>query len=61
VTIFRFDSYASLKSWQESEAHREWQERLPVDALEGGAQTSRMTGLETWFTAPGAAAKDGTI
>jgi len=56
VSIFRFDSYASLKRWQESEIHREWQERLPRDVLEGDAQISRMTGLEVWFTAPGAAA-----
>ncbi|MGH9844158.1 MAG: antibiotic biosynthesis monooxygenase, partial [Blastocatellia bacterium] len=51
VTIVRFESYASLKHWENSDAQKEWQKKLPRDAVESEAQTRNMSGLEFWFTA----------
>ena len=54
VYIFRFDTYAHLKQWEDSEARRLWVERLH-NLTEGEARKQVLTGLEYWFTLPGAA------
>src|SRR5262249_21768951 len=56
VTIVRFDSYHNLRAWEESELRRQWNARLPVDAVDGDVDIRRLEGLEFWFQAPGAAA-----
>ena len=54
VYIFRFDTYAHLKQWEDSDERRIWVERLHT-LIEGEARRQVMTGLEYWFTLPGAA------
>jgi len=54
VYIFRFDTYAHLKQWEDSEERRLWVERLH-HLTEGEASKQVLTGLEYWFTLPGAA------
>ncbi len=54
VYIFRFDTYAHLEQWEDSEERRLWVERLH-DLTEGKARKQVLTGLEYWFTLPGAA------
>ncbi len=52
VVILRFDRYANLKKWLESDIRREWIERLgPLIQKSEDIQT--LTGLETWFHIPG--------
>jgi antibiotic biosynthesis monooxygenase (ABM) superfamily enzyme len=51
--VYRFDSRAHLEAWRSSETFR----RLTIEAdrfTEGGAHEEALTGLEVWFTAPGA-------
>jgi hypothetical protein len=55
VYLFRFDTYAHLKQWEDSEERRLWVERLHK-LTEGEARKQVLTGLEYWFTLPGAAA-----
>lgn len=52
VYIFRFDTYAHLKQWEDSEVRRQWVERLH-DLTAGEARKQILTGLEYWFTLPG--------
>jgi uncharacterized protein len=52
--IFRFDTYTHLKQWEDSEERNLWVERLH-DLTEGKARKQVLTGLEYWFTLPGAA------
>jgi uncharacterized protein len=55
VLIFRFDSAAHLEAWNRSAARAEWLERaLPLTA--GEPRREIVTGLEHWFTLPGAPA-----
>src|SRR5579859_7881385 len=54
VYIFRFDTYTHLKQWEDSQERRQWVERLG-DLTEGKARKQILTGLEYWFTLPGAA------
>ncbi|MFA7429620.1 MAG: antibiotic biosynthesis monooxygenase [Rhodospirillaceae bacterium] len=51
VIIYRFDTYAHCKAWEESTARAHWLERLD-DMIEGEPQVKRVTGLETWFDLP---------
>jgi len=51
VYIFRFDQYAHLKQWEDSEERRHWVDRLR-DLTEGHPKKRVMTGLEYWFTLP---------
>ena len=51
VYIFRFDTYAHLKLWEDSDARRTWVEHLR-DLTEGEAKKQVWTGLEYWFTLP---------
>ncbi|GAC1524246.1 MAG: antibiotic biosynthesis monooxygenase [Chloroflexota bacterium] len=53
VYIFRFDSYAHLKDWEESQERRQWVERLP-DLTQMEPKRQMITGLEYWFTLPNA-------
>jgi len=49
VTIFRFDSYPHLRDWQESEAVRDWLDRVgPLIVRESELRLQQ--GLEVWFT-----------
>lgn len=51
VVFFRFDDFANLEKWEESEARRKWLDQL--DPLTVHAPTrERHTGLEVWFTPP---------
>ena len=52
VYIFRFDNYAHLKQWENSDVRNLWVERLH-DLTEGEAKKQILTGLEYWFTLPG--------
>ena len=53
--IFRFDTYASARGWEESEVRAGWVERVrPL--TEGEAEIQRVSGLEFWFTPPAGAA-----
>jgi uncharacterized protein len=54
VYIFRFDTYVHLKQWEDSTERRLWVERLHK-LTEGEARKQILTGLEYWFTLPGAA------
>ena len=54
VYIFRFDTYAHLKQWEDSEVRREWVEQLQ-DLTARPARKQIVTGLEYWFTLPDAA------
>lgn len=54
VYIFRFDTYAHLKVWEDSEVRRKWVEQLAA-LTEGKASKQVITGLEYWFTLPNAA------
>ncbi len=53
VTIFRFDTYAHLKAWEASPVRREWLARS-VAFQKTAPQVQQVTGLEFWFTPPGA-------
>jgi uncharacterized protein len=55
VYIFRFDTYAHLKQWEDSQIRRVWVEQLG-DLTSGEARKQIVTGLEYWFTLPGTAA-----
>lgn len=55
VYIFRFDTYAHLKVWEDSKVRRDWVERLAA-LTEGEAKKQVITGLEYWFTLPNAPA-----
>ena len=54
VYIFRFDTYAHLKQWEDSEERCRWVARLH-HLTAGEARKQVLTGLEYWFTLPGAA------
>lgn len=51
VYIFRFDTYAHLKQWEDSPERRLWVERLQK-LIQGEARKQVLTGLEYWFTLP---------
>jgi len=53
VLIFHFDSYASLRDWEESDERRAWLGRVAA-LTDGEPTTERLNGLEYWFTLPGA-------
>lgn len=53
--IFRFDTPAHLKAWEGSAERREWLDRM-AGMIEGAPHYHVITGLETWFTLPGAGA-----
>lgn len=52
VAVLRFDCYANLKQWLESDIRREWIERLQP-LIEKPEDIQTLTGLETWFNLPG--------
>lgn len=49
VVFFRFDNFANLEKWEESEPRRVWLSRLDPLALQAPTR-ERHTGLEVWFT-----------
>lgn len=53
VLIFRFDSYAHLAGWESSEVRAAWLARVEP-LTEGAARRQVLTGMEHWFTLPGA-------
>lgn len=54
VLIFRFDTYAHLRAWEESPIRAEWASRAEEFTI-GKLHMRRVTGLEYWFDAPGQA------
>lgn len=51
VLIYRFDSDAHARAWENSDARNHWIAKL--DGLaEGDAERKRVTGLEVWFDLP---------
>jgi uncharacterized protein len=52
-TVYRFDTAEHLRAWLDSDEHAAWLERAEPHVI-GPMQTSFVTGLETWFTLPGA-------
>src|SRR5262249_39108100 len=53
VYIFRFDTYAHLRQWEDSPERQMWVERAQA-LTEGNPRKQVTTGLEYWFTLPGA-------
>ena len=51
VIFFRFDTFANLEKWEESETRREWLRRLGPLTVRPPTR-ERHTGLEVWFTPP---------
>lgn len=51
VIIYRFDTYAHSKAWEESEERTQWTARLD-DLVEGDTKVRKVTGLEFWFDLP---------
>ncbi|MCS4502463.1 antibiotic biosynthesis monooxygenase [Arhodomonas aquaeolei] len=51
VLIYRFDTYAHCRAWEQSAERRQWIEALD-DIVEGEAAIKRVTGLEFWFDLP---------
>lgn len=51
VIIYRFDSYAHCRAWEDSPERAEWVARL-ADLVEGEAAVKRVTGVEFWFDLP---------
>jgi hypothetical protein len=51
VTIFRFDTYRNLASWEDSPQRYEMMEQLQ-GVVAGEAQIQKATGLEFWFNLP---------
>jgi len=51
VYIFRFDSYAHLQAWEESDERQRWVAKAQA-LTEGSPRKQVMTGLEYWFTLP---------
>jgi hypothetical protein len=54
VLIFRFDTYAHLRAWEESPIRAEWVTRAEEFTI-GKPLVRRVTGLEYWFNSPGQA------
>lgn len=53
VVVFRFDTYAHLRAWQESDIRRELLKK--AEAFRESEPTYRLeSGLEYWFSPPGA-------
>ncbi len=51
VIIYRFDTYAHSKAWEESDERARWTDRLD-DLVEGDTRVRKVTGLEFWFDLP---------
>lgn len=51
VIIYRYDSYAHCRAWEDSAERAEWVAKLG-DIVEGEAAVKRVTGLEFWFDLP---------
>lgn len=51
VIIYRFDSYAHCKGWEDSPQRAAWLEKL-AGLVEGEDAVKRVTGLESWFDLP---------
>lgn len=49
--VFKFDHMSGLKRWEASEIRQKLLEQAKQLTI-GASQTSRLTGLETWFTLP---------
>lgn len=52
-TVYRFDNAEHLRAWLDSEVHAAWLGRAEPHVI-GPMRTSFVTGLESWFTLPGA-------
>jgi antibiotic biosynthesis monooxygenase (ABM) superfamily enzyme len=55
VLIFRFDTYAHLQAWEQSEVRAQWLAKA-TEFTVGEARVRKVTGLEYWFDTPGQAA-----
>jgi len=55
VIIFRFDSYANLKKWMDSDIRQAWVEKCQQLVVPEKGNEQMFTGLETWFSLPGKA------
>ena len=51
--VRRFAGREALAAFRDSSEYRAWQEAV-AGLTEGGARTEELTGLESWFTLPGA-------
>lgn len=51
VIIYRFDSYAHARQWEESPERKAWVDKV-TPLAEGDAVRKRVTGLEFWFDLP---------
>jgi hypothetical protein len=51
VVVFKFDSYAHMLGWTDSDERRAWLERVKPHVLDDFRETV-LTGLERWFTLP---------
>jgi hypothetical protein len=55
TSVFRFDSVAHLRAFEQSDLRRRYLQEV-VDYVEADATWQRLTGLEFWFTPPPGAA-----
>jgi len=51
VIIWRFDSYANLRKWEDSSVRKDWLDRSWHLSV-GRPTVQKLTGLDFWFTAP---------
>jgi uncharacterized protein len=56
LVFLRFDSFANLERWEESEVRRQWLDRLDELTLQAPTR-ERHTGMEVWFTPPSGGAQ----
>lgn len=52
VSVFRFDSYAHMRAWEQSEVRRKWM-AWGRGFVEGEPRQHYVTGVEYWFKLPG--------
>lgn len=52
VIIFKFDRYANLKKWMESDVRKQWLAKSN-QLIQDAPNVQQLSGMETWFTLPG--------
>lgn len=51
VTIYRFDTYAHARLWEQADVRQQWIDKLD-DIVESTTKVHKITGLEFWFDLP---------
>lgn len=50
--IFKFDCYANMKIWMESDVRKQWIKQAE-NLVQGSSKVETLTGMEAWFSLPG--------